>query len=120
MIKKINNTLKKCISLSRGKVLLLVILATISIAYILKPNSTIEQETIMEPPQPVDSSNIVWTPTEEDIAYQDSMFAIVEQTSQDVDTIKKSIEHILLRLEYKDGTYDSIRYVRKNKENQSR
>jgi len=119
MIKKINNTLKKCISLSRGKVLLLVLIATISIAYILKPNSNIEQETIMDIPQPVDSSNI-WVPTKEDIAYQDSMFCIVEQTSQDVDTIKKSIEHILLRLEYKDGTYDSIRYVRKNKENQSR
>jgi len=119
MKKKINKTLQYCISLSRGKVLLLVLIATISIAYIMKPNSTIEQETIMDIPQPVDSSNI-WVPTKEDIAYQDSMFCIVEQTSQDVDTIKKSIEHILLRLEYKDGTYDSIRYVRKNKENQSR
>jgi len=120
MKKKINKTLQYCINISRGKVLLLVILATISIAYILKPNSSIEQETIMDIPQPVDSSKMVWTPTEEDIAYQDSMFAIVEQTSQDVDTIKKSIEHILLRLDYKDGTYDSIRIVSKNKENQSR
>mgnify|MGYP001450885181 CR=1 FL=1 len=34
----------------------------------------------------------VWIPTEEDIAYQDSMFCIIEQTQQDVDTIKKEFD----------------------------
>ena len=50
----------------------------------------------------------------EDIAYQDSMFNIVEQTSMDMDTIKSSIDNILYkleRLEYDDGSYDIIRYV---------
>jgi len=54
-----------------------------------------------------------WQPSEVDIAYQDSMFNIVEQTSMDMDTIKTSIDNILYkleRLEYADGSYDSIRY----------
>ena len=60
-------------------------------------------------------SSTLWIPTKEDIAYQDSMFCIIEQTQQDVDTIKKDIDKILYKLEkleYDDGTYDSIR-VRK-------
>jgi hypothetical protein len=65
---------------------------------------------------PVETNNIeVWIPTEEDIKYQDSMFCIIEQTQMDVDTIKQDIDKILYkldRLEYDDGTYDSIR-VRK-------
>ena len=42
------------------------------------------------------------------------MFTIVEQTSMDMDTIKAAIDNILYkleRLEYADGSYDSIRYV---------
>ena len=54
----------------------------------------------------------MWIPTKEDIAYQDSMFCIIEQTQMDIDTIKQDIDKILYkldRLEYDDGTYDSIR-----------
>ena len=40
-----------------------------------------------------------WIPTEEDIAYQDSMWIIVNQTSLEVDTIKESIDHIIDRLD---------------------
>ena len=62
--------------------------------------------------------------TKEDIAYQDSMWTIINQTQLEVDTIKESIDQILYkldRIEYEDGTYDSIRYVVKpTKENQSR
>jgi len=54
----------------------------------------------------------MWTPTEEDILYQDSMYTIIRNTQNDVTDIKKDIVHILERLEYKDGTYDSIRYVK--------
>ena len=62
-----------------------------------------------------------WVPTKEDIAYQDSMYQIIQETQSDVDTIKVHIEYILERLEYSDGTSDSIRIVsNKNKENQSR
>ena len=55
-----------------------------------------------------------WIPTAEDIAYQDSMYSIIEQTQLDVDDIKFSIEGILYKLDrlyYEDGSWDSIRYV---------
>ena len=58
-------------------------------------------------------STTQWIPTKEDIAYQDSMFYIVDQTSRDMDTIKEAIDRILFkleRLEYADGSSDSIRY----------
>ena len=55
-----------------------------------------------------------WEPTLEDIAFQDSMYAIIERTQLDLDTIRAGIDRILYKLEkfeYPDGTYDSIRYV---------
>lgn len=55
-----------------------------------------------------------WEPSEEDIAFQDSMYAIIERTQLDLDTIRLGIDKILYKLdkiEYSDGTYDSIRYV---------
>ena len=55
-----------------------------------------------------------WEPSEEDIAFQDSMYAIIERTQLDLDTIRVGINKILYKLdkfEYPDGTYDSIRYV---------
>ena len=54
----------------------------------------------------------MWIPTRDDIKYQDSMWTIINRTQEDVDTIKETMEHIIYkldRLEYKDGTYDSIR-----------
>ena len=57
----------------------------------------------------------VWIPTEEDILYQDSMYTIIRNTQNDVTDIKKDIVHILERLDYEDGTYDSIRYVKGGK-----
>ena len=54
----------------------------------------------------------IWIPTKEDIAYQDSMFTIIQNTQNDVTDIKKDIVHILERLDYEDGTWDSIRYVK--------
>ena len=84
----------------------------------------------LEPPveHPVEQSEEeMWVPTKEDIAYQDSMYTIIQNTQSDIDTIKQSIVYILERLDYEDGTYDSIRYVKggkidkdRNKENQSR
>ena len=53
-----------------------------------------------------------WVPTAEDIAYQDSMYQIIKSTQNDLTDIKKDIVHILERLDYADGTYDSIRYVK--------
>tara|TARA_R110000751_G_scaffold15325_1_gene49897 strand:+ start:328 stop:654 length:327 start_codon:yes stop_codon:yes gene_type:complete len=54
----------------------------------------------------------MWAPTVEDIAYQDSMYQIIQNTQNDISYIKKDIVHILERLYYKDGTWDSIRYVK--------
>ena len=55
---------------------------------------------------------VAWIPTAEDIAYQDSMYTIIKSTQNDLTDIKKDIVHILERLDYEDGTYDSIRYVK--------
>ena len=58
---------------------------------------------------------IAWIPTAEDIAYQDSMYTIIKSTQNDLTDIKKDIVHILERLDYADGTWDSIRYVKGGK-----
>jgi len=57
----------------------------------------------------------MWIPTKEDILYQDSMYSIIESTQNDITDIKEDIVHILERLDYEDGTYDSIRYVKGGK-----
>ena len=57
----------------------------------------------------------MWVPTKEDIAYQDSMYTIISNTQNDITDIKKDIVYILERLDYKDGTWDSIRYVKGGK-----
>ena len=57
----------------------------------------------------------VWIPTAEDILYQDSMYTIIRNTQNDVTGIKEDIVLILERLDYADGTWDSIRYVKGGK-----
>ena len=57
----------------------------------------------------------VWIPTAEDILYQDSMYTIIRNTQNDVTDIKEDIVLILERLDYVDGTHDSIRYVKGGK-----
>ena len=61
------------------------------------------------------SEEKIWIPTKEDILYQDSMYTIIRNTQNDVTNIKKDIVHILERLDYVDGTSDSIRYVKSSK-----
>ena len=58
---------------------------------------------------------VAWIPTEEDILYQDSMYTIIRNTQNDVTDIKEDIILILERLDYADGSYDSIRYVKGGK-----
>ena len=55
---------------------------------------------------------VTWIPTAEDIAYQDSMYTIIKNTQNDLTDIKEDIVLILERLDYVDGTWDSIRYVK--------
>ena len=57
----------------------------------------------------------MWVPTKEDIAYQDSMFTIIQNTQNDVTDIKEDIVLIIERLDYVDGTHDSIRYIKGGK-----
>ena len=87
-------------------VFVLALVSTLVIANALTEEVIIE-ETIPE--------TEMWIPTKEDIKYQDSMFAIINQTQLEVDTIKVAIDEIIYkleRLEYADGTYDSIRIRR--------
>ena len=44
----------------------------------------------------------IWVPTKEDIAYQDSMYTIIQSTQSDVDTIKVHIKQIIERLDNKE------------------
>jgi len=37
---------------------------------------------------------------------------IIQSTQDDINDIKNDIVHILERLDYADGTWDSIRYVK--------
>ena len=61
------------------------------------------------------NDNKMWIPTKEDISYQDSMFSIIQTTQNDVTDIKEDIVLIIERLDYVDGTHDSIRYVKGEK-----
>ena len=62
-----------------------------------------------------ESEDKMWIPTKEDIAYQDSMYSIIQNTQNDITDIKQDIVYILERLDYEDGTWDSIRYVKGGK-----
>ena len=64
---------------------------------------------------PPETQEEMWVPTADDIAYQDSMYTIIQNTQNDITDIKQDIVLILERLDYEDGTYDSIRYVKGGK-----
>ena len=70
---------------------------------------------IIEETSPEKTEEQMWVPTAEDILYQDSMYTIIRNTQNDVTDIKEDIVHILERLDYADGTHDSIRYVKGGK-----
>ena len=90
-------------------VLIILLFSTLMLAAVW--NNT--EENIIEIEKELSSNNdSLWIPTKEDIEYQDSMFNIVIQTQTDIDTIKEAIDDIIYKLdklEYADGTFDSIR-----------
>jgi len=96
-----------------------LLISTLVIAGVLyEPESLeISVEQPIETPKVVKviDSTEMWIPTKEDILYQDSMYSIIESTQNDITDIKEDIIHILERLDYEDGTYDSIRYVKGGK-----
>ena len=93
-------------------VIVIILFSSILLASVW-PNNVVEE--IKETPPPNNDTEQMWIPTEEDIAYQDSMYTIIQNTQSDIDTIKKDIIYILERLDYEDGSYDSIRYVKNGK-----
>ena len=107
----------KCICLTSPKSLMvlgILLISTLVIAGvwsdvepIIKENPTPPVEQVEE----IDSCEI-WIPTEEDIAYQDSMYTIIQNTQDDITEIKEDIVYIIERLDYPDGSHDSIRYVK--------
>jgi len=108
-MKKLNKIFCTNVCLTKRKTIMLIsiiLLSTLVLAGVLY-----ESENIIEiKDQP--SQTEMWIPTADDIAYQDSMYQIIQSTQSDIDTIKQNIVYILERLDYKDGTYDSIRYVK--------
>ena len=100
----------KSICLNSRKTLLLIVVVLLS-TLVLAGVWPTKDEEIKTITQSLDREGM-WVPTEEDIAYQDSMYQIIRSTQNDINDIKKDIVHILERLDYEDGTWDSIRYVK--------
>ena len=92
---------------SRKTILLIVVILFSTLVFASVWSTTVEE--VLE--IPVEEKEM-WVPTKEDIAYQDSMYTIIKNTQNDITDIKKDIVHILERLDYEDGTWDSIRYVK--------
>ena len=108
-----------CLSNRKSVMVIVVILLSTLVLASVWPEEVVVEEG--------EGNEEMWVPTKEDIEYQDSMYTIIQNTQSDIDTIKQNIVYILERLDYEDGTYDSIRYVQggkidkdRNKENQSR
>lgn len=74
----------------------LLVMATLLISTLVIAGVITEKKVTIEDEK-------VWIPSAEDIAYQDSMFSIVEQTQSDIDTIKIAIDDILWKLEKIDN-----------------
>ena len=100
------------ICLTSRKITLLIVVVLLS-TLVLASVWTTPLEEIIEEVETQEEK--MWIPTEEDIAYQDSMYQIIQSTQNDINEIKQDIVYILERLEYEDGTWDSIRYVKGSK-----
>ena len=98
-------------------VIVIILFCTLALASVLRqPENTIT--AVVEPvvePVVEQSEEEMWVPTKEDIAYQDSMYQIIQSTQNDINEIKQDIVFILERLDYEDGSWDSIRYVKGGK-----
>ena len=109
----------KRICVTPRKVILVIVTFLISGFILANVFSTSAVSTVIVKENDPTEVDGMWIPTEEDIAYQDSMWTIINKTQSDVDTIKKDIDKILYkldRLEYEDGTWDSVRIKRTTNE----
>jgi len=112
-MKKLNKIFSTNVCLtSRKSILILVIILFSSFVLASVWSGNIEEEIKETPPHNSIDSTQMWIPTQEDIEYQDSMYQIIQNTQNDIEDIKEDIVLIIERLDYEDGTYDSIRYVK--------
>ena len=100
-MKKLKELFGSSICITSRKTVLLIIVVLFSSLVLASVWSVDKEEVKVIPPV-----------TEEDIAYQDSMYNIIQTTQNDITEIKKDIVYILERLDYPDGSWDSIRYVK--------
>ena len=100
------------ICLTSRKITLLIVVVLLS-TLVLASVWTTPLEEIIEEVETQEEK--MWIPTKEDIAYQDSMYKIIQSTQNDINEIKQDIVFILERLDYEDGSWDSIRYVKGGK-----
>ena len=100
-----------CLTSRKTTLLIVVILLSTLVLASVWPTTVKELNETSLPPTTKD----MWIPTKEDIAYQDSMYQIIQSTQNDINDIKEDIVFILERLDYEDGSYDSIRYVKGGK-----
>jgi len=89
----------KCICLTSRKTL--IVLTTLLISTLMLAAVWSEKEPIgpVEQPEEIIEEVEIWVPTKEDIAYQDSMYQIILNTQNDVDTIKVQVQQIIKRLD---------------------
>ena len=83
-------------------VLITLLISTLMLAAVWSEKEPTEPIRPVEPPKENPEKVEIWIPTEEDIAYQDSMYQIILQTQNDVDTIKVQVQQIIERLDYYD------------------
>ena len=74
-------------------ILITLLISTLLIASVYISPDPIEEGALPEPKEKP------WVPTADDIAYQDSMYKIIQNTQKDVDTIKTDIDRILYKLD---------------------
>tara|TARA_R110000744_G_scaffold186171_1_gene305524 strand:- start:1424 stop:1762 length:339 start_codon:yes stop_codon:yes gene_type:complete len=99
------------ICLTSRKTLLLIVVLLLSTLVLATWPTTLKETIIVTEGKQKE----MWIPTAEDIAYQDSMYQIIQSTQNDINEIKQDIVFILERLDYPDGSWDSIRYVKGGK-----
>ena len=111
-MKKLKEIFGSSICLTSRKTVLLIIVVLLSTLVLASVWPVEEKEIKVIPPHTSEEEIEMWIPTEEDIAYQDSMYTIIQNTQNDITAIKEDIVYILERLDYPDGSWDSIRYVK--------
>ena len=90
---KLWNKCNKNVCLTNKKTIMVVIAIILFSSLVLASVWTEEVEVVE------DGNEEMWIPTNEDIAYQDSMYTIIQNTQSDVDTIKVQVKQIIERLD---------------------